>query len=151
MYNNYNSLNYYPRAYHNMDMNGMHNMMNMYSDMSVTDKPTVFNIQKMSINNMSPKTEVWKGKHMQVYVMHLNVNESLGLEAHPMQDQFIHIVEGQGMCVMGDSENNLTYKNVVTPGSCIIVPAGTYHDLVNTGAIPLKCFSIYAPPSTEKE
>jgi oxalate decarboxylase/phosphoglucose isomerase-like protein (cupin superfamily) len=31
-------------------------------------------------------------------------------------------------------------------GNAIMVPAGTWHNVTNTGNIPLKIYAIYAPP-----
>ena len=48
--------------------------------------------------------------------------------------------------MMGDSKNNLNFKKRVYDNYAIIIPAGTWHNVVNTGRIPIKLYSIYAPP-----
>ena len=153
-YNRNNFLEYGFRNPQMMDMYGMQNMMNnnmyMPKDM-MHNMPTVFNVHKMSESNMNFKSDIWHGKYMQVSLMHINPGESLKIDMRENQDQFIHIFEGQGLCLMGDSPDNLNYKNIVSPGSCIIVPAGKYHDLINNGLIPIKCFSIYSPTDEKKD
>jgi len=47
---------------------------------------------------------------------------------------------------MGDDKNNLNFRRRVYKGCVIFIPAGKWHNLINTGHIPLKLYSIYAPP-----
>jgi mannose-6-phosphate isomerase-like protein (cupin superfamily) len=47
---------------------------------------------------------------------------------------------------MGRNKNDLSFQKNVSPGYAIFVPAGTWHNLMNTGNVPLKLYSIYAPP-----
>jgi mannose-6-phosphate isomerase-like protein (cupin superfamily) len=78
--------------------------------------------------------------------MSIRVGEDIGVEVHPVIDQFIRVEEGQGVAQMGPSKTNLNYQRNVSDGSAIFVPAGTWHNVVNTGNKPLKLYSIYAPP-----
>ena len=50
------------------------------------------------------------------------------------------------MAMMGPAENRLHYKRPVSAGFAVFVPAGTWHNVVNTGKRPLKIYTIYAPP-----
>lgn len=61
-------------------------------------------------------------------------------------DQFIRIEEGWGLTTMGDDKDRLDYQKNVTAGYVILIPAGKWHNLVNTGCTPLKLYSIYAAP-----
>lgn len=110
-------------------------------------KPFVVNINKATKQNNTFRTALWTGKHLQVTLMSLNVGEDIGLEIHPNVDQFLRIEQGQGFVQMGKSKNNLNYKRNVYDDSAIIIPAGTWHNLTNTGNSPLKLYSIYAPPN----
>jgi mannose-6-phosphate isomerase-like protein (cupin superfamily) len=38
----------------------------------------------------------------------------------------------------------------VSDDDAVLVPAGTWHNLINTGGAPLKLYSIYAPPQHPK-
>lgn len=78
--------------------------------------------------------------------MNINAKEDIGLEMHPDVDQFIRIEEGQGLVLMGDSHDRLYYQERVYPGYVIFIPAGKWHNVINTGCTPLKLYSIYAPP-----
>ena len=55
-------------------------------------------------------------------------------------DQVLVIVSGEGECVLGDE------RTAIGPGWLVQVPAGTWHDIVNTGAQDLRLYTVYAPP-----
>ncbi len=79
--------------------------------------------------------------------MSINPRDDVGLEMHPNLDQFIRIEEGQGLVLMGDNRDNLYFQERVYDDYVIFIPAGKWHNLINTGCIPLKLYSIYAPPA----
>lgn len=109
-------------------------------------QPFVVNIHRATKQNKNFRTALWTGKHLQVTLMNIPVGQDIGLEIHPDVDQFLRIEEGQGVVQMGDSRNNLYFKRNVYEGYAIMVPAGTWHNVTNTGNKPLKLYSIYAPP-----
>ena len=78
--------------------------------------------------------------------MNIGVGEDIGLEMHPDVDQFIRIEEGQGFVKMGDRKDRLDFQRKVYDDYAIVIPAGKWHNLINTGCKPLKLYSIYAPP-----
>ena len=78
--------------------------------------------------------------------MSINVGEDIGLEVHQNLDQFIRIEEGEGLVKMGDSKYNLDFQRKVYDDFAFIIPAGKWHNLINTGDKPIKLYSIYAPP-----
>ena len=108
--------------------------------------PFVVNIEKATKQNNTFRTALWTGKHLQLTLMSINVGEDIGLEIHPNTDQFIRIEQGQGLVMMGDKKDNLNFQKRVYEGYAIVIPAGKWHNLINTGHIPLKLYSIYAPP-----
>lgn len=109
-------------------------------------EPIVFNIENVTKQNNNFRTTLWTGKHLQVTLMSINVNESIGLEVHPYLDQFVRIEQGQGIVMIGDTKDNLDYKKSVSDDYAFIIPAGKWHNFINTGNIPIKLYSIYAPP-----
>lgn len=108
--------------------------------------PFVINIDEATEQNNTYRTALWTGKHLQLTLMSINVNDDIGLEVHPDTDQFLRIEEGEGLVQMGDSKDNLNFQRAVEEDDVILVPAGKWHNLVNTGNRPLKLYSIYAPP-----
>jgi mannose-6-phosphate isomerase-like protein (cupin superfamily) len=82
---------------------------------------------------------------MQLALMSIPVNGETGLENNPEMDQFIRIETGEGLLLMGDSPYNLTFQEPVNDKCAIIIPANTWHNLINTGEDALKLFTIYSP------
>ena len=110
-------------------------------------QPYVVNINDAAKQNRTFRTALWTGNHLQVVVMSIGVGEDIGLEVHPDVDQFLRIEQGQGIVQMGDTQHNLDFVRRVHDGDAIMVPAGKWHNLTNTGNTPLKLYTIYAPPS----
>lgn len=110
-------------------------------------KPFVVNINEASKQNNTYRTALWTGKHLQVTLMSINVGEDIGLEIHPHVDQFLRIEQGRGIVQMGKTKNHLNFQKYVSDDFAIMIPAGTWHNVTNTGNIPLKLYSIYAPPN----
>lgn len=113
-------------------------------------EPFVVNIEKATKQNNNFRTALWTGKHLQLTLMSINPGEDIGLEIHPNLDQFIRIEEGQGLVKMGDRKDKLDFQEKVYDDFAFIIPAGKWHNLINTGNRPLKLYSIYAPPQHPK-
>lgn len=109
-------------------------------------QPFVVNINKATRQNRTFRTALWTGRHLQVTVMSIGVGEDIGLEVHPTVDQFLRIEEGQGLVQIGNTRNRLDFQRRVSDDDAIMVPAGKWHNLINTGNRPLKLYTIYAPP-----
>jgi len=108
--------------------------------------PLVINIEEAAEQNNTFRTAIWTGEHFQVTVMSIPVGSDIGLEVHPNTDQFIRIEEGQGFVQMGDTRDRLDFTVSAYEDFAIIVPAGKWHNVTNTGNTPLKVYVIYAPP-----
>nr|WP_259343724.1 cupin domain-containing protein [Oceanobacillus picturae] len=118
-------------------------------NMGFTDQgkqPFVINIEEAAERNRTFRTAIWTGNHLQVTLMSIGVGEDIGLEVHPDVDQFLRIEEGHGFVQIGDTKTNLNFEKRVSENSAIMVPAGKWHNLTNTGNKPLKLYTIYAPP-----
>lgn|SRR5690625_27435 len=109
-------------------------------------QPFVVNIEEAAEQNNTFRTALWTGNHLQVTLMCIQPGGDIGLEIHHEVDQFLRIEEGQGVVQMGESESNLNFQRNVYEDSAIMVPAGTWHNLINTGNNPLNLYTIYAPP-----
>lgn len=106
--------------------------------------PFVINIEKATLENPFFRRAIWTGCHLQLTLM--CVTKEIGLEMHPNLDQFLRLEQGEGIVMMGKTKNCLKFMQNVSNGSAIIIPAGTWHNLINTGNEPIKLYSIYAPP-----
>lgn len=103
-------------------------------------KGYVQNIEKLTVENDNYRKVLYTGKHMQLVLMTLQPGEEIGLEQHEGHDQFFRIEEGQGRVTIDDN----TYD--IQDDDAIIVPAGAWHNVINTGTSPLRLYTLYAPP-----
>ncbi|SET34984.1 Mannose-6-phosphate isomerase, cupin superfamily [Natronincola peptidivorans] len=108
--------------------------------------PYVVNIEEATTQNDYYRIALWTGEYLQLTLMSINSGDDIGLEIHEDHDQFIRIEEGQGMVMMGDKKDQLDFRAEVYDDYAIFIPAGKWHNLINTGCTPLKLYSIYAPP-----
>ena len=137
--------NYFNRYYGNY-MSNYYNRMYTNSIRDYGPDPFVVNIEEMTKENNTFRTALWTGEHLKVTLMSIPVGESIGLEIHPDTDQFLRIEQGEGLVQMGKDKNNLSFQRKVFDNFAFIIPAGTWHNLVNIGNVPIKLYSIYAPP-----
>jgi mannose-6-phosphate isomerase-like protein (cupin superfamily) len=109
-------------------------------------EPFVANIDCLAKTNPYYRTALWTGEHLQVTLMSIPVGGDIGLEMHDNIDQFIRIEDGCALIKMGKCEDNLDYQRKVNSNFAVLVPACTWHNIVNIGNTPLKLYSVYAPP-----
>jgi mannose-6-phosphate isomerase-like protein (cupin superfamily) len=100
-------------------------------------------IEKQTLENTYFRKVLFTGKHAQLVVMCLRPGEEIGNEVHPTVDQFFRIEQGEAEFVFDEKE-----KRLVHDGDAIVVPAGTYHNVINASkTTPLKLYTIYSPPN----
>ena len=107
--------------------------------------PYVVNITKATLENPFFRKALWTGTHLQLTLMCIPPGGEIGLEAHPNLDQFLRLEQGEGKVMMGKTRNCLKFQRKVADDYAIFIPAGTWHNLINTGDEPIKLYSIYAP------
>lgn len=107
----------------------------------------VIDIENATMDNTNFRTALWTGTYMQLTLMSIEPGEDIGLEMHSDLDQFIRIEAGKGYVKMGETKGNLDFKATIYENCAIIIPAGIWHNLINTGSEPIKLYSIYAPPA----
>jgi mannose-6-phosphate isomerase-like protein (cupin superfamily) len=106
----------------------------------------VGDIEKATLENDTFRTVLFTGEHHQLTVMSIPPGEDIGLEAHDHNDQFLRIEQGKALVLLGASADALDETHEVEDDWAIIVPAKTWHNVVNTGDTELKLYSVYAPP-----
>lgn len=107
--------------------------------------PQSFNIEEATQANKYYRSVAWSGRYLQVTLMSIPVGGDIGLEAHPETDQFLRLEAGSGKVQMGSTKDQLTFEKTVSDGWCILVPAGTWHNITNIGTTPMQVYTIYAP------
>lgn len=97
------------------------------------------NIETLTKENTYFRKVLYTGAHMQLVLMTLGVAEEIGMEVHEENDQFFRFESGMGTVIVGETEYH------VGDGDAVIVPAGTQHNVMNTGSEPLTLYTIYSP------
>lgn len=134
--------------YDNFDVRNYISNSNLPTDYG--PNPFVVNINSATLNNNTFRTALWTGDHLQLTLMSIPVGQDIGLEMHSNVDQFLRVEDGTGLVQMGNSKDSLYFRQPVYDDDAIFIPAGTWHNLTNTGNTPLKLYSIYAPPNHPK-
>jgi mannose-6-phosphate isomerase-like protein (cupin superfamily) len=107
--------------------------------------PQSFNLEQETVGNTNYRTVAWSGRYLQLTLMSIPEGGDVGLEMHSETDQFLRLDAGRGRAQMGPSRDNLEFDQEVSDGWCILVPAGTWHNVTNIGNGPMQLYAIYAP------
>jgi mannose-6-phosphate isomerase-like protein (cupin superfamily) len=100
-------------------------------------------IEKMTLANEYFRQVLFTGKYSQLVLMTLQPGEDIGNEVHPAVDQFFRIEQGEALFILNNTENHQAKD-----GDAVIVPAGTYHNVINSSkTAKLKLYTIYSPPN----
>ena len=103
-------------------------------------KGFVQDIEGLAVKNNDFRQVLYTAKHCQLVVMALKPKEEIGAEVHKL-DQFFRVEEGSGEVVLDD------VRTAIRAGFAIVVPAGAKHNIINNGSVPLKLYTLYAPPN----
>ena len=106
----------------------------------------VGDIEQATTGNTNFRTVLFTGQHMQLVVMTLKPGEEIGVEMHDHLDQFIRVESGRATVTMGPSKDEVSRTHELEDDWAVIVPGGTWHNVVNAGDADLKLSTIYAPP-----
>jgi len=103
----------------------------------------VGSIETQTLTNTYFRQVLFTSKYAQLVVMCLRPSEEIGKEMHPTVDQFFRVEQGEARFVLGEKE-----EHVVGDGDAVVVPAGTYHNVLNPSKTTvLKLYTIYSPPN----
>ena len=108
-------------------------------------RPQTFDLEQATRDNESYRSVAWSGRYLQLTLMSIPPGGDIGLEVHPETDQFIRLDAGRGRVEMGTAKDRLTMKKEVSDGWCVLIPAGTWHNITNIGDEPMQVYAIYAP------
>ena len=99
-----------------------------------------FTIATVAEQSADFRRVLWTGKHTQLVIMTIPPGGEIGEEVHDENDQILTFVSGAGEAqVSGETQD-------VKAGDLVVVPAGTKHNFVNTGPLPLVLYTVYGPP-----
>jgi len=103
-------------------------------------KGYIQDIERITEENADFRRVLYTAKHSQLVVMALKPQEEIGEEVHHL-DQFFRVEEGSGVAVLDG------VRTPIREGFALIVPAGAMHNVINTGKVPLKLYTLYSPPN----
>jgi len=103
-------------------------------------KGFVQNIEGLAVKNDKFRQVLYTAKNSQLVLMSLKPQEDIGAEIHKV-DQFFRVEEGSGEAVLDGA------RRPIQAGFAVLVPAGVNHNIINTGSVPLKLYTLYAPPN----
>ena len=103
-------------------------------------KGYVQDIERVAVENGEFRRVLYTAKNCQLVVMALKPKGEIGMEVHTL-DQFFRVEEGTGEAVLDG------VRTPIHAGFAVLVPAGTNHNIINTGSAPLKLYTLYAPPN----
>lgn len=103
-------------------------------------KGFVQNIEGLAVKNEKFRQVLYTAKNSQLVLMSLKPQEDIGAEIHKV-DQFFRVEEGSGEAVLNGA------RTPIQAGFAVLVPAGVNHNIINTGSVPLKLYTLYAPPN----
>ncbi|MDX9973412.1 MAG: cupin domain-containing protein [FCB group bacterium] len=103
-------------------------------------KGFVQDIEGLAIKNDDFRQVVYTAENCQLVLMALKPQEEIGAEVHTL-DQFFRVEEGSGEAVLDG------VSSAIQAGFAVLVPAGTKHNIVNTGSVPMKLYTLYSPPN----
>ncbi len=103
-------------------------------------KGFIKDIESIAVENKDFRRVLYTAKYSQLVVMSLAPSEEIGEEVHKL-DQFFRVEEGTGEAVLEG------VRTAIASGFAIIVPAGTNHNIINTGRVAMKLYTLYSPPN----
>jgi len=106
----------------------------------------VDDIEKLTLENTNFRTVIHTGEHSQLTVMSVPPGGEVGWEAHGHLEQFLRLEQGKARLDFGKTEDAVDESHEVEDDWAFIVPAGVWHNVVNTGEEDVKLYSIYSPP-----
>lgn len=101
-------------------------------------KMSVFNIEDETLDNESFRKVIHTDALQQIVVMSLCPGEEIGTEVHDSTSQFIRIEQGEGVAVLDGIEYDI-YE-----GDVVVVPAGITHNVISSGTVALKLYTVYS-------
>lgn len=101
----------------------------------------VDNIEELTKTNTFFRKVLYTGAHSQLVVMCLKPGEDIGLEVHDSVDQFFRVDNGAGELIIDGEISH------IRDGFAVVVPAGSKHNISNTGSVDLQLYTVYSPPN----
>lgn len=103
--------------------------------------PYQANIVKAAEENQDFRHVLFTGAKSQLVVMSILPGGEVGQETHKHTEQTLYFQSGAGVAILDGK------TTPIGPGDVVVVTPGTQHNFRNTGSVPMKIFTTYAPPN----
>lgn len=101
----------------------------------------ITNIIKKTDENEAFRAVLFTGEKSQLVVMSVPVDGEIGEETHEHVEQSFFFQSGTGEAILDGK------AQFVGAGDVLIVTPGVRHNIVNIGGVPMKLYTLYAPPN----
>lgn len=108
-------------------------------------KGFIDDIEALTEENADFRRVLYTGQNLQLVLMAIQPGDAIGEEVHDDRDQFFRVEAGSGEILIDGNVSK------VQADMAMIVPAGARHNVRNTGSVPLKLYTLYAPPEHRHE
>ena len=103
--------------------------------------PYLANVVSETQNNTNFRKVLFTGTRSQLVIMNIPVGGEVGSETHTYTEQTLFFLSGSGEAILNGK------VSPINPGDVVVVTPGTQHNFINTGTVPLKIYTVYAPPN----
>jgi len=103
-------------------------------------KGFVNNIEQLTLNNSDYRRVLYTAKNSQLVLMNIQPGDEIGEETHHL-DQFLRLEQGSGQIILDD------VKHDISENFAAVISSGTKHNVINTGTVEMKLYSVYSPPN----
>jgi mannose-6-phosphate isomerase-like protein (cupin superfamily) len=101
----------------------------------------ITNIIKDTQVNTDFRKVLFTGTRSQLVIMNILPGGEVGDEVHTYTEQTLFFLSGTGKAILNGKESS------IVAGDVVVVTPGTEHNFINTGTVPLKIYTVYAPPN----
>lgn len=101
----------------------------------------ITNILRETVENSNFRKVLFTGARSQLVVMDIPAGGEIGEETHQHVEQTLFFMSGEGKVFLNGVESQ------IGAGDVVVVTPGTKHNFINTGIMPLKVYTMYAPPN----
>ena len=108
---------------------------------SKANMPYLGNIVVATQANTDFRKVLFTGTRSQLVIMSIPVSGEVGDETHTYTEQTLFFLSGTGKAILNGKES------LISAGDVVVVTPGTEHNFINTGTVPLKIYTVYAPPN----
>lgn len=103
------------------------------------------NIEEVTNANTNFLEVIHTGEYSQVTLMSVEPGDDIGNHLHRDIDQLVRIEGGGGRLTLGSKRDRVEETHELERGWAAFIPAGAWHNVVNTGTVALKLQLVHSP------